>query len=254
MHSCGDALPEDVSPESAAVLSTLIELYISSLVTAAVDAHDVLTDGEVVGGGAALGIPSFYEKRQGEASASTTATKKRKIDYWDEPISNADGDLTSDDDDAPLLTSRRKSSITSTSSLNEPTACTAALLDIHTSRVRKHYITAATAMDVKSFIFPICHDAVLYQRVKELQSHRRQIRRDLTEGEFMKVIREEGEELGRGVGVDTWDAVWSAASEEATSANSASALGVVVKAGLVDGEGVEASWPGLDVLQRDSLW
>lgn len=256
MHSCGDALPEDVSPESAAVLSTLIEQYISSLVTVAVDAHDVLTDGEVVGGGAALGIPSFQEKRSGETRASMAGIKKRKIDYWDEPVSNVGGDLTSDDDDAPLLVSRRKSSVNSTFSFNESSACRAAMLDIHTSRVRKHYVTAATAMDVKSFIFPICHDAVLYQRVKELQSQRRQIRRDLTEREFMKVIKEEGEELGRGVGVDTWDAVWSAASEQAaaTTAATSSALGVVVKAGLVDGEGVEASWPGLDVLQKDCLW
>lgn len=252
MHSAGDALPEDVSPESTAVLATLIEQYISSLVTAAMDAHDVLTDGEVVGGGAALGIPSFHEKRPLEGNASNGgANKLRKIDYWDEPLKPDDDNISSEDDDVPLLASRRRSSLNSISSVNDPSACTAALLDIHASRTRKHYVTAPTAMDVKSFIFPICHDAVLYQRVKELQSHRRQIRRDLTEGEFMKAMREEGDELSRGVGTDAFDAIWGGRPGES---GVAAAVGAIVKARLVDGEGVEATWPGLDVLQRDNLW
>ena len=246
MHSSGDALPEHVSPESTAVLSTLIEQYISSLVTAAMDAHDVFTDGEVVGGGAALGIPSFRAKKQLGSGKSGTA-KKRKIDYWDEPISG--DDVSSEDDDAPLSARRRCSNSSTSSSVAEPLACRAALLDIHSSRTRKHYVTAPTAMDVRSFIFPICHDAVLYQRIKELQSHRRQISRDITEGTFMKLIREEGDELSRGVGVDAWEAVWgSRSSGEGTSS------GTVVKAGLVDGEGVEATWPSLNVLERDKLW
>lgn len=254
MHSAGDALPEEVSPESTAVLSTLVEQYISSLVTAAMDAHDVRTNGEVVGGGAVLGIPYFNEKRQSESSASNNGgvSKKRKIEYWDEPLKSEDDIISSEEDDAPLLASGRRSSISSTSSLNEMKAvCTAALLDIHTSRSRKHYVTPATALDVKSFIFPICHDAVLYQRVKELQSQRRQIKRDLTEGQFMKAMREEGGELSRGAGSDAWDAIWGT---RLGNSGDVADVGAVIKAGLVDGEGVEATWPGLDILQREGMW
>jgi hypothetical protein len=247
MHSSGDALPEDVSPESTAVLATLVEQYISSLVAAAMDAHDVFTDGEVVGGGATLGIPSFRAKRKLDGSDCGTA-KKRKIDYWDEPITNSEDDLSSEDDDAPLLASRRRSSINSSSSANEPLASTAAMVDIHASRTRKHYVTAPTAMDVRSFIFPICHDAVLYQRVKEMQSQRRQIKRDLTEETVMEIVREEGDELSRGVGLDAFDAIW-----DVRLTLEGPAPGGIVKAGLVDGEGVEATWPGLDVLKRDVL-
>ena len=59
MHGSGDVLPEDVNPHSVATLARLIENYVSSLVGAALDAHDVFTDGEVVGGGACLGVPPF---------------------------------------------------------------------------------------------------------------------------------------------------------------------------------------------------
>lgn len=250
MHSAGDALPEEVSPESTAVLSTLIEQYISSLVSAAMDAHDVFTDGEVVGGGAALNIPSFLDKRESVNKKDRTGPgKKRKIDYWDEPLTNSDDDISSDDD-APLSASRRRSSLNSNSSVNEtPTSGTAALLDIHTSRTRKYYVTAPTAMDVRSFIFPICHDAVLYQRIKELQSNRRQIRRDLTERTLIQMVREEGDELIRGVGVDAWEAVWGARAP-----GEGAASGALIKAGLVDGDGVDSTWPGLDVLKRESPW
>ena len=251
MHSAGDALPEEVSPESTAILSTFIQQYIASLVSAAFDAHDVFTDGEVVGGGATLGIPSFRPKRQSDNNVEGNTKKKHKIDYWDESLTNSDGDISSEDDDAPLLNSRRRrSSIISTSSLvNEPSVCTAAVLDIHTSRTRKHYVTAPTAIDVRSFIFPVCHDAILYQRVREMQSLRRQLGRDITDDTLMAMVREEGEELSRGVGVDAFDAVWGTkASGEGT------ALGAIAKAGLVDGDGADATWPDLNVFERDRLW
>ena len=248
MHSAGDALPEEVSPESTAVLSTFIQKYIASLVGAAIDAHDVFTDGEVVGGGATLGIPSFRPKRQPGNDLEGSTNKKHKIDYWDEPLTHSDGDISSEDDDAPLLKSRRRRSslISTTSSVNEPPVCTAAVLDIHTSRTRKHYITAPTAMDVRSFIFPICHDAVLYQRVRELQSLRRQLGRDITDDVLISMIREEGEELSRGVGADVYDTVWGT-----KVTGDGAAIGALVKAGLVDGDGVDATWPDLNVFERD---
>ena len=66
----------------------------------------------------------------------------------------------------------------------------------------------------------------------------------------MKAMREEGDELSRGAGTDAWDALWGTRPGDGAAA----AVGAVIKAGLVDGEGVDATWPGLDVLQRGGLW
>jgi len=319
MHGSGDALPQNVHPSSVALLAQLIERYVSDLVSAAMDAHDVFTDGEVVGGGGCLPMPPFgYERsktysgnahsrrggknkniddqerdeklmeeirqldqeeeddaddKQSIDSTSTTSTARRRkrrskrkleklldkrrkrseIDYWDEPLpppneddsesdedsSDDDSDSSSDDssddsnndaeedsdesdDDAPLLLS--SSSLRATNFARTLSLASAATgtslnstgnnnrdndedddddqeeeeeedvltsqwqgvlpLDLHsTQRTRKYYVTAPTAMDARSFIFPICHDALLYQRVKEVQASRRSIGREVVENQ-----------------------------------------------------------------------
>ncbi|KAL7475699.1 hypothetical protein ACHAW6_001607 [Cyclotella cf. meneghiniana] len=261
MHSSGDALPEHVSPHSVAFLSTLIERYVTSLVCAAMDAHDVYTDGNAVGGAAALGIPPFRKRPSVDnepAEASSDRVKKRRIDYWDEPLQSDDEDADSsedddDDEDAPLLSSSLRRRNSSSSSPVEPSSlhAVAASLDLHPTRTSRHY---SNKMDVRSFIFPICHDAVLYQRVKEVQSQRRRIGRDVVDGCLMRVAREEGEKLlGRAAGdvgvLDVWDAVWK--RDGIGAGVGATAL---VQAGLVDGEGAEAScWTGVDALGWEEI-
>ncbi|KAL3787537.1 hypothetical protein HJC23_013746 [Cyclotella cryptica] len=263
MHSSGDALPEHVSPQSVALLSTLIERYISSLVVAAMDAHDVYTDGTAVGGAAALGIPPFRKRchrETGVLDGKTTKMKKqRRIDYWDEPLpSEHDGTPTSDDDedddDAPLLSSSSRRRNSSSSLPAEPSsssivaaASVAASLDLHPTRTTRHY---SNKMDVRSFIFPICHDAILYQRVKEVQSQRRRIGRDVQDGCWMRVVREEGEGLlGNGAVLDVWDAVWKRDTVVGDGVGGGGASMALVRAGLVDGEGAEVScWSGVDAL------
>ena len=99
MHGSGDVPPEEVNPLSVATLAKLTEKYVASLVSAAMDAHDVFTDGEVVGGGACLGPPPFgykggendndddtKRKANDTKSSSYNNKKKRKIDYWDMPL------------------------------------------------------------------------------------------------------------------------------------------------------------------------
>jgi hypothetical protein len=314
MHGSGDVLPEHVNPKSVAVLSQLTERYVASLVSAAMDAHDIFTDGEVVGGGACLGIPPFAssagattaaaadsdseddnnyynakeeseevirKRKRSEKDKISKKFKQRKIDYWDQPLPAAEEDSANEfdssindsdssdddsDDDASQLSSlrggeRRKSGFIGT-----------VPIDLHANqRTRDYYVSAPTAMDARSFIFPICHDAVLYQRIKEMQANRRAISRDMMDHVVLQAIQEEGVNIGRMDVSDMWNSVLTsavgaaaaAAEEEVNKGGSASGTNdkakeegedkKSVEAGLVDSN-VKASWPGMKALSRGRLW
>lgn len=343
MHGSGDVRPEHVHPQSVAILARLIEKYVASLVSAALDAHDVFTDGQVVGGGACLGPPPFRHamgggivgeeegsddddddeekdaideitKKRKEKAKASARRKKAKIDYWDVPLpippppsslhshssnlshySNVDDDDDSDEDDelqmSMLSPFRRNSSSACSSSMmygtqgDNPLLRGFAPVDLHANeRSRKYYVAAPTVMDARSFIFPICHDAVLYQRIKEVQANRRAIHKDVVDNALLEVMREEGTKEGRRGMVDAWDAVlgsrasnngdtcstatisgdkkkktkgdnmiFGAKENEKTKVGSSNTKNLVVGAGLVDAD-VDPSWPGLNSLLRGRLW
>lgn len=316
MHGSGDVLPEHVNPKSVAVLAQLTERYIASLVSAAVDAHDIFTDGEVVGGGACLGIPPFASSAGATAAADSDSEddnnnfsakeesdearkrkrsekdkiskkfKQRKIDYWDQPLPAAagggggggeedslneldssiyDSDSSDDesDDDASQLSSQRVGERRKTGFIGTVP------IDLHANqRTRDYYVSEPTAMDARSFIFPICHDAMLYQRIKEMQANRRAISRDMMDHVLLQAIQEEGVNMGRTDVSDMWNSVLTsaigavaAAEDEANkggSTNDGKSKEEVedkksVEAGLVD-INVKASWPGMKPLSRGRLW
>ncbi len=328
MHGSGDVLPEQVDPISVATLARLIENYVASLVSAAVDAHDIFTDGEVVGGNAFLGPPPFRDTRGGEESdddaveaahdddEETTSTKigkttasrpkkKAKIDYWDLPLppvkndkedgdpatndcldsgvdSNDDSDdEDDDDDDEPMIEPFRRlssSSMTNVDSATIPPNHGFAPLDLHANeRIRNFYVAAPTVMDVRSFIYPICHDAYLFQRVKDVLASRRAIMRDVLDPVLLDVMMEEGRNEGRREMVDMYDgvlgrkmnnndgdkkkgnvAIANKAQDKKKEAKSTSEENIdftsnIVGAGILD-PGVDPSWPGLDSLSRGKLW
>lgn len=300
MHGSGDVLPEDVNPHSVATLARLIENYVSSLVGAALDAHDVFTDGEVVGGGACLGVPPFSGGDNAEVddseevvgkskahSAKKQKKKRKRVDYWDVPLpppltknrrtsttSSKNGSDLSDgddsDDDTPIIGSfRRQASSASMSSINAGNDLTVegfAPVDLYANeRTRNYYVTAPTAMDARSFIFPICHDAFLYQRIKEVQASRRAIGRETVDTTLMDVMKEEGGLIGRWGNADMLDAVLGgranndgsneAADKDKSETNDKTneSKNTEVGAGLLDAD-VEPSWPGLNALSRGSLW
>ena len=307
MHGSGDVLPEHVNPNSVAVLAQLTERYIASLVSAAMDSHDIFTDGEVVGGGACLGIPPFASSSSSSSAAITAAAaadsgseddtnnynakeesedatrkrrrsekdkiskkfKQRKIDYWDQPLpaaattagggggeedsSNNDLDSSinnsesSDEDSSDDLSSlrsgeRRKSGFIGTIPI-----------DLYANqRTREYYVSAPTAMDARSFIFPICHDAELYQRIKEMQANRRAISRDMMDHVLLQAVQEEGVNIGRMDVSDMWNsvltsAVAAAAEEEVNnkggSSNASNDGGNKAKEGGEDKKNVEADIP-----------
>jgi len=301
MHGSGDVLPEEVDPLSVATIAQLTEKYVASLVSAAMDAHDVFTDGDVVGGGACLGPPPFNArggedgddindgKKRKAKEKTSRRKKKKKIDYWDVPLpppgqdtndgdSSIDSEISDDesDDNAPMFMQFRRMS--SSSSFHGETLSSLqgfAPVDLHANqRTRSFYVTAPSVMDARSFIFPICHDPVLYQRIKEVQASRRATRRDVVDNVLMEMMKEEGANEGRRGMVDTFDAVYGGtAINGGASAYTAKAMGEdkakgvnkkkyegksdnganIVGAGLLDSD-VNASWPGLNSLSRGGLW
>ena len=258
----GDVCPEEVNPLSVATLAKLTEKYVASLVSAAMDAHDIFTDGEVVGGGACLGPPPFGYKvdddddddddddtKRKACDAKSSTNKKRKIDYWDMPLptpgTNKDdftsnynsSDLSSDnsDDDGD----DNEASISIRNSIDGY-----GNVDVHTNeRTRSYYVSAPTVMDARSFIFPVCHDPVLYQRIKEVQKSRRAIQREVVDNVIMDIMNQEGASEGRRGNVDLYDAVLSN-NDDKKMAGGAGVLG----------SKIDPSWPGLNELSRDKLW
>ena len=311
MHGSGDVLPEHVNPKSVAVLAQLTEQYIGSLVSAALDAHDIFTDGEIVGGGACLGIPpfaaasnSYYsdgeeediihntkvddteetirKRKRAEKGKISKKFKQRKIDYWDQPLpevsrgGGGDEDSSSSDSDSSDEGSDVETSDLSTLQGGDRRKKSgfigAVPVDLYAhQRTRDYYVSAPTVMDVRSFIFPICHDADLYQRVKEMQKNRRAICRDMMDHTLLEAIQEEGANIGRMDVSEMWNSVLAsavgaaAAEEEATlksgNSNAANNSDVTkskqekksVDAGLVDSN-IKASWPGMNSLERGRLW
>jgi len=321
MHGSGDVLPEQVNPKSVAVLAQLTERYIASLVSAALDAHDIFTDGEVVGGGACLAIPPFASSGAATAAADSDSDddnnygakeesdetnrkrkrsdkekiskkfKQRKIDYWDQPLpAAAPGGGGEEDSSNEIDSSINESDSSDDDSEDEASQSTTLRngerrkhsgfigtvpLDLHANqRTRDYYVSAPTAMDARSFIFPICHDAVLYQRIKEMQANRRAISRDMMDHVLLQAVQEEGMNIGRMDVSDMWNSVLTsavgaaaaAAEEEVSKGGSGSAAKdgdtkskeegedkKSVEAGLVDSN-VKASWPGMKPLSRGRLW
>jgi hypothetical protein len=305
MYGSGDVSPDNVDPISVATLATFIEQYVDKLICAALDAHDIYTDGQVVGGGACLGPPPFPSSSSAMIGGgdnyldedvynieetvhddldeiTITLTNKRKerntIDYWDMPLppnnkkgmndngnfrTNNDGALMNDDnigdDDDNVVDDDDDIAAATTS-----TTPGVVPIDLHSNeRTRNYYVTSTTVLDVRSFIFPICHDAELYQRVKDIQSTRRSIQRDVYDRTMLDVILDEGRKEGRRGMVDMYDGVLGRDKNNTTATNKKKEVKFnssyeeksvdddnganIVGAGLVDA-GVTPSWPGMDLL------
>ena len=281
MHGSGDARPEDVDPESVAVLACCVERYVRSLCSAALDSLDARTDGQVVGGGGCLGVPPYHRDgveagAAGDRGASTLESteprrKKRKVDYWDLPVgSSRDLDDAFDEGESSPLLKHRLTSGAGKAPGQPPVAVEDqpllgfAPVDLHEDeRTRGQYMTPSSALSARDFIFPISHDAELYERVKEVQASRRMMARDLVDESLVEIIRSEGAEIGRAPQVDMLDAILSGGGKGGAVPGSSGGkdksddkeakkeLMRMVGASLVDGD-VEAMWPGCNPVMRPS--
>lgn len=169
MHGAGDVVPEAVDKESAALLARLTTEYITQLCSAAVDAHDILTDGA----GGLLPPPSIEKKLHSMPYSEEQKNKRKKPgqEYWDDP----------------LPTPKIKGSA------NKPKSEAWVGLNgvdlLQANRTRKRHIQMA--IETQSFIFPICHDAELYHRVVQLQAARSEIHQVLEDSVVTEIIQEE---------------------------------------------------------------
>lgn len=148
MYGSGDVAPSKVDPEAVQILSELTTNFIVSLVSAAVKAHDLFTDGKQTIDNPPLLPPT---------------TKKRKKSGGDDHDAVCQG------------------------------------LDIRRIRgpLKGLASNSTNSITTKSFIFPICHDALLYGKVLDIQAARRDFAHDILDKVTIDLINSEG-----GVGVD----------------------------------------------------
>ena len=192
MHGSGDLPPSEVNADTAALLSELTVQYISGLVDAAVDAHDLLMDGS----GGILPPPALPDRRKPPRPPSPSAdgaSKKRKrnkkagTDYWDEPL--PEPKIKSKTPKAGAAQEGKKVHVDEWVGV--------AGVDLwETSRSRKAYVATPSAIGTQCFIFPICHDAGLYGRVMEVQAARRSIAPVLMDSVWLDMVNAEGGRLG----------------------------------------------------------
>lgn len=205
MHGSGDVQPYQVNPESVELLAEMTTHYISNLVQAAVDAHQILNDGPQplppppVNSMNHLKPPlptppvaSFSSTSSSTKKEKTTHRKRRRAtdEFWDEPLAEPKikGKAPSKDSEQPKPAFQ-----------GVPVDDWVGVAGVdfwESSRVRKAHV--GRAITTQSFIFPICHDVGLYGRVLEVQTARRSIAPILVDPVVMEVVRTEGASQGPG--------------------------------------------------------
>lgn len=176
MHGSGDVHMNEVDPASTSLLADLTASYISNLVTAAVDAHDILTDGSGV-------APPRTTKNS--TNKSKSVEKNKTLNDWDWDLS------------LPSNKKQKKQILDSNDTGNDPKTVKeenwigALGIDVHASTRRPK---PSSSIGTQCFIFPICHDAALYGRVLEVQAARRKIAPVIVDQIWWDMIKEEGGE------------------------------------------------------------
>jgi hypothetical protein len=260
MHGSGDVLPQQVNSESVQLLSELTTHYISNLVQAAIDAHQILNNGPQplpppplnTMGHVKPPLPTppadittmTSSSNSNGTSSSSSNTKKEKTthrkrrratdEFWDEPLAD------------PKIKGQAAAASSSSNKPAKPTFQGVPVDDWvgvagvdfwESSRARKAHVRRA--ITTQSFIFPICHDVGLYGRVLEVQTARRSIAPTLVDPVVMDVVRTEGASQGPGA-LRKRDKPLSSSSrnEEETE-----------EPEDTDSEGEDgATWPGLEYL------
>lgn len=213
MFGSGDVEPANQDPDTVALVAQLTVQYVSQLVDAAVDAHDLLTDGA----GGVLPPPPVPHKRVPPRPPPPTATnkpistatfkpepQKRKRsdeDYWDDPL--PEPKIRTHKPSQSVQANLSALAAEGPSSLSSPHVPVDEWVGVsgvdfwETSRSRVPHVATPSAIGTQCFIFPVCHDAGLYGRVMEVQAARRSIEPVLLDNVWMDLVRKEGGRLGK---------------------------------------------------------
>jgi len=223
MSGSGDTPhPSQTNPATVQLLATLTAQYVDSLVAAAVDAHDILTDGHSRSGSGREGVipkPSFLKNKMTSISTSSgssnweeelpvpkigkkSRTSRTRSDTsqndLDEDHDN-DGDDDDDDDDDDIQMSHigsqplDKHQQQQHQQQQQEEQVYAKGIELYPHRIRNEYQGTSSFIGLQSFIFPICHDAEMYTRVKDHKTFKRQLDEILIDPGIMKLVSEEND-------------------------------------------------------------
>ena len=216
-----------VDAGTAHLVADLTAAYVGQLVDAAVEAHDILTDGA----GGVRPPPNFRgskKRTRGSGDNSNEATRNTSAavapgsvdDCWDAvevPLPKVrrtqrdDDDTTNNDKPSASAAAAAKSALLPSKTLSQDQPdddqedsgssnwAGLAGVDLFGPRRRVPYASAPYTMETKSFIFPVCHDAGAYGRIMEVQRARREIAPLLVDPIVRDLVRTEGREVARSI-------------------------------------------------------
>ena len=218
-----------VDAGTAHLVADLTAAYVGQLVDAAVEAHDILTDGA----GGVRPPPNFRGSKKrtrgsgghnsNEATRNTSAAVAPGSvdDCWDAvevPLPKVrrtqrddDDTATNDKPSASASAAAAKSALLPSKTLSQDQPdddqedsgssnwAGLAGVDLFGPRRRVPYASAPYTMETKSFIFPVCHDAGAYGRIMEVQRARREIAPLLVDPIVRDLVRTEGREVARSI-------------------------------------------------------
>jgi len=234
LYGSGDVTPPETDAATVGLLSHLTASYVAALVDAAVEAHDILTDGA----GGILPPPYHSHGRVGESGGGGGGGSGRKRGRTGQSQNQNGGaeapnrprgreiepgsvEDTWDTVEVPLPATKRArgrerpppalpvaGAPANPGSAGDPGPVPSPVppsgewmglagVDLFVPRRRVPFASAPNAIASKSFIFPICHDAGLYGRVLEVQSARRSIAPHLVDPILAELVRTEGRQVVR---------------------------------------------------------
>jgi len=150
MHSAGDVLTPD--PSTAGLVSALTVQYMARLCDAAIDSREILHPD------IASASPEVPPLPPPSLAHHRTAPKRKREDYWDEPLPE------------PKIRGRPDTNETEqdTKANEAEDWVGVAGVDLwEHSRARAAYVRGISSQQFK---FPLCHDSYVYGRIREVQA------------------------------------------------------------------------------------
>ncbi len=251
-----DSAKHDNDPNTVSLLAELTCDFIHDLVHAAIDSHDIYTNGKCFGrndgggGGGIIPIPNFISSSSSSSSTSdatrntascnnTDNIRKRNRDWEEElPI--------------PIITSLQKSE----QQLPHPPLWQGSIgLNISSNEIRSKYMSSTQTINEKSFLLPIYHDEIMYNRCKETLSFHQGLTDALFDPAIKQVVNEGiMDELISGIGIDVNGSTGSDAMRNNDARGGMNDVerkrqkqGSVNSNSMNDKDGLDiVNWPGFD--------
>jgi len=185
MYGSGDVVPSETDEQTASLLADITTDFIYDLVCAAVDAHDILTDGN--GGGIIpTPVPKKSKNKRSREEDSAVVVVYKTVNHSSSSKNdkhNASFRIplhNNWDDELPMPKIRKQTNapiktntpISEENDERQPSVdewVGVRGVDFNSNHIRNLYTKSSTTIDPKSFLFPVCHDKEMYNRAMEVQ-------------------------------------------------------------------------------------